>query len=174
MMVTPWESANIPGPEMAKMLNSKMVLNLIKQAKRPLMIVGARSPNINLEEKNIVDYAIQFGRKGIQLATTAHIFQDFLKKGYKPNVHMPLSNITDRLKDPDWKGIDNKGAPDLVIFFGIHYYFQSQMLSTLKHFAPRLKKISLDREFQPNADFSFPNLGSKKWKDELEKIIEEL
>jgi acetyl-CoA decarbonylase/synthase complex subunit epsilon len=45
------------------------------------------------------------------------------------------------------------------------------MLSTLKHFATHLKTVSLDRYYQPNADFSFPNLDEKTWIQNLDTVV---
>jgi acetyl-CoA decarbonylase/synthase complex subunit epsilon len=86
---------------------------------------------------------------------------------------MGLVEITDRLRDSGWS-LDGKGPPDLVIFAGITYRLESQMLSTLKHFATHLKTVSLDRYYQPNADFSFLNLDQKVWVENLDKVLQVL
>jgi acetyl-CoA decarbonylase/synthase complex subunit epsilon len=169
-LVKPWDTGNVPGPVMAKILNSKMALDLLKEAKRPLLVVGAESTEVEVKGKKLIDYAVELGRK-VPVLTTAHVIGEFLKRGHQPQGSMPLSNITDRLRDAEWMGLNGKGPYDLVIFLGIHYYFESQMLSTLKHFAPTIKTISLDRGYQPNANFSFPNLREENWGEELEKII---
>ncbi|MEM3736464.1 MAG: CO dehydrogenase/acetyl-CoA synthase complex subunit epsilon [Candidatus Bathyarchaeia archaeon] len=172
-IVKPWDSGNVPGPVMAKILNSKIAVELIREAKRPLLIVGADSAEVDVKGKKLIDYAVELSKK-IPLVTTARVIREFVKRGIQPQGSMPLSNITDRLRDGEWMGLDGKGPYDLVIFMGIHYYFESQMLSTLKHFAPAVRTISLDRGYQPNANFSFPNLREENWGEELEKIIKEL
>lgn len=170
----PWDSGNIPGPLMAEPLTPEIAVNLIQSASRPLLIVGAKLLDIEVRGRKLIDYAIELGRKGVHVVTTAHVIGEFLRRNYSPDASMPLANITDRLKDIDWKGVDGEGRYDLVVFLGFHYYLESQMLSTLKHFAPSIRRISLDREFQPNAEFSFPNLNEDIWKEELERIVDRL
>jgi acetyl-CoA decarbonylase/synthase complex subunit epsilon len=48
------------------------------------------------------------------------------------------------------------------------------MLSTLKHFAPKLKTISIDRFYHPNAQFSLENLSPEKWKEGLDALLKVL
>jgi len=48
------------------------------------------------------------------------------------------------------------------------------MLSTLKHFAPHIKTISLTKGHQPNADQSLPNLSEKKMIEFLAGVVEGL
>jgi len=169
-IVKPWDIANVPGSTTAKILNSKMAIDLIKGAKRPLLIVGADSMEIEVKGKKLLDYAVKFGKK-MPILATANVIGELLKRGFQPQGSMPLSNIIDRLRDAEWAGLDGKGPYDLVILMGINYQFESQMLSTLKHFAPNTKTISLNRGFQPNASFSFPNLRVENWGEELEKIV---
>lgn len=169
--VKPWDVANIPGPVMAMPLDPKIAVAMIKRARRPLLIVGSRITEIELNGKKLVDYVVQLGKKGIHVIATAHVVGELMKHGCKPDAWMPLANIIDRLRDKDWVGVDGKGPYDLLIFMGIHYYFESQMLSTIKNFSPQTKTISLDREFQPNANFSFPNPNEKLWKEHLENIM---
>jgi acetyl-CoA decarbonylase/synthase complex subunit epsilon len=84
---------------------------------------------------------------------------------------MGIVDLTNRLTDPEW-GLDGKGPHDVVAFSGVQYPLLSQMLSTLKHFAPNLRTIALDRFFQPNADWSFPNLKEDEWEKEMLKVQE--
>ena len=76
-------------------------------------------------------------------------------------------------RDPNWRGIDGNGNHDTVIFFGILYYYASQMLSCLKNFAlnPLIRTISIDKYYHPNARFTFPNIESD---EEYKKIIEKV
>jgi acetyl-CoA decarbonylase/synthase complex subunit epsilon len=87
---------------------------------------------------------------------------------------MGIVDIVNRLKDKEWMGIDGKGPYEVVLFLGIPYYLQSQMLATLKHFAPHAITISLDPFYQPNANWSFPNLSEEEWSKSLKEIIEGL
>jgi acetyl-CoA decarbonylase/synthase complex subunit epsilon len=77
--------------------------------------------------------------------------------------------IVNLLKDPEWKGVDGEGSHDLVLFIGVTYYLASQGLSSLKHFAPHLKTLTLCKFFHSNADASFPNMSDSEWIKYLEK-----
>ena len=67
-----------------------------------------------------------------------------------------------------------EGQHDLAIFAGVKYYLEAQMLSTLKHFAPHIKTISLTRGHQPNANQSLPNLSEKKMGEFLAEVKDDL
>jgi len=82
--------------------------------------------------------------------------------------------IANLLKSPEWGGIRGEGQHDLAIFVDVLYYMEAQMLSTLKHFAPHIKTISLTRGHQPNADQSLPNLSEKKLDEFLAGVMGEL
>ena len=71
-------------------------------------------------------------------------------------------------------GIRREGQHDLAIFVDVLYYMEAQMLSTLKHFAPHIKTISLTKGHQPNADQSLPNLSEKKLGEFLAEVMEAL
>jgi acetyl-CoA decarbonylase/synthase complex subunit epsilon len=45
------------------------------------------------------------------------------------------------------------------------------LLNALKHFAPSIKTVSLDKTYQPNASWSFSNLTNEDWMQNLEEII---
>ncbi len=64
----------------------------------------------------------------------------------------------------------DEGQHDLVIFIGCIYYIASQGLSTLKHFAPKLKTLTLCKYFHSNADASFPNIKDAEWFNYLETM----
>jgi acetyl-CoA decarbonylase/synthase complex subunit epsilon len=51
--------------------------------------------------------------------------------------------------DPEWKGLDGMGQYDLAMIVGVPYYMEWLILSALKHSAPDVKTISLDRFYQP-------------------------
>jgi len=171
LSVLPWQTANVPGPKVASSLKGEVAGKLMQKAKRPLLIVGMDSVKTEVNGKKLIDYAIQLGKAGIRICATAHMYKEFSERGYKVEADMPVMNITDRLKDPEWKGIDGKGGHDLAVFLGVPYYLESQMLSTLKHFAPSLTTIALDAQFQPNAKWSFPNLKDKDFETELTNMM---
>jgi len=170
--VTPWEIGNIFGPKTAMASKGEVVGRLIKAAKRPLIVVGAKILEEELGGKSLLSYVVELSKKsgGIPVVATAHTLKPLLESGLQPAAAMGMVEITDRLRDRNWS-LDGKGPHDLAIFVGITYQLQSQMLSTLKHFATHLKTVSLDRYYHPNADFSFPNLDEKIWIQDLDKVL---
>lgn len=169
--VVSWESGNVFGPKTANPVKGEVIGRLIKAAKRPLLIVGAKILEEELNGKPMLNYVVELSKSGqIPMVATAHTPKPLSNSGLQP-VTLGLVEVTDRLRDSSWS-LDGKGPHDLVIFAGITYRLQSQMLSTLKHFAAHLKTVSLDRYYQPNADFSFPNLDQKVWVENLGKVME--
>jgi CO dehydrogenase/acetyl-CoA synthase complex epsilon subunit len=94
-------------------------------------------------------------------------------RGFNPSASMGLSDLINRLTDPTWS-LDGNGAHDLIIFLGIQYPILSQMLSTLKHFTQNPKTMSLNGFFQPNADWSFPNMKEKEWEEKMAFLLKTL
>ena len=172
----PWQKAEVPGPSKALVITKpEVVVAMVKKAKYPLLVVGHEATETAIEEKKLLDYAIRISQEGkIPLVATAHTVGDFLKKGFQPTASMPAVDIANRLVDPEWKGIDGNGQHDLAMFMGITYYMEWVIFSGLKHFGQNLKTISLDRYYQPHASWSFPNLPTKDWAQNLEVIINKL
>jgi len=169
-----WQTAEIPGPKKAFVITKpKIVTVLIRKAKRPILIVGHKAAEIKLGEETLIDYLIRLAETAdIPVVATAHIVKEFINRGFQPEAWMPIVDIANRLRDPEWKGLDGEGQYDLALFAGIPYYMEWLILSGLKHFSSNLKTISLDRFYQPHALWSFPNIPLKEWKENL-KIIEE-
>ena len=174
---SPWQLGNIPGPQMALSSDSapKIFAAMVKKAKNPLFIVGLKILETELENKKLIDYAIDIAKEGnIPVVATAHTLKSFLDKNY-PVTSMGLIDIVNRLQDSTFTVTSEKKAPhDLVLFLGITYYLASQGLSTLKHFAPHLKTLTLCNWYHPNAAWSFPNMDEKEWKKMLEEFIQAL
>ncbi len=165
----PFDAANIPGPKMATLLEKgKPVANMIKKAKRPLLIVG---PDIT---DAMFERVLKFAEKGIQIAATGGVIRRFVEAGYKGNnvKEAVLHELTQFLLDPDWPGFDGKGNYDLVLMLGTIYYHGSQMFAAIKNFAPHIRAIAIDRYYHPNAAMSFGNL----WKREEDylKLLDEI
>ena len=170
----PWQTAEIPGPKKALVITKPEVASaMIKRAKRPILIVGHKAAEIELEDKKLIDYMIELAKKiNIPIVATAHMISEFLKRGYRPAGWMPAVDIGNRLADSEWKGLDGNGAYDLALFVGLPYYMEWTILSGLKHFAPNLKTVTLDNVYQPHASWSFPNISLKDWTENLKVIIE--
>lgn len=162
----PYDAANIPGPKMAKETTPQVVAKMMGKAKRPLLVVGMEAL-----EGGLLAPAIELGRRGIPIAATAHSIRGFREAGYTEGVYpVGLHELTNCLLDPEWAGLDGNGSYDLVLFYGITYYYASQMMAALKNFAPHLRAVSIDRYYHPNAEFSYGNLKP----DELVRHTREL
>jgi len=164
-MTRAYQCANVPGPHLGKVGTPATVAAAIKRAKRPVLIVGS--------ELTHLDWALALAEgQGIPVVATAHVAGVMIEKGVNPDRVLGVIEITNLLKSPEWKGIRGEGQHDLAIFVDVLYYMEAQMLSTLKHFAPHIKTISLTRGHQPNANLSLPNLSEKKMGEFLAEVME--
>ncbi|MBU6996068.1 MAG: CO dehydrogenase/acetyl-CoA synthase complex subunit epsilon [Theionarchaea archaeon] len=159
-MAKPYFPGNVPGIKMAMAVTPEQAAKIIKKAERRILVAGAQ-----LEE---VEQAINLADGAIVAAPDT--VRQFKEKGASPVVMNKVS-ITNLLRDASsWKGLDGKGSYDLAIYMGSPYYFESQMLSCLKHFSS-CKTIAVSRFYQPNATYSFDNLSEKKWKEALTDLV---
>jgi len=165
MSAEPWQTAEIPGPKKALVFaKPEVVVTMMKTAKRPILIVGHDTVNNGLGEEKAIDYIIRMAKAAeIPVVATAHIFGEFVKRGFQPAASMSVMDITNRLQDPEWKGLDGRGPYDLALFIGIPYYMEWVILSSLKHVSPDLKTTSLGRFYQPHATCSFSNFSLEYW-----------
>ncbi len=174
-LVRPWETANIVGPKNALTLAPENFAKLAKTAKRPLIVMGAHATKQGVGLTNLCDYAVELARLlKAPIVASPGVFSKFKRDADVPVFGIGIEDLVNRLKEKQWKGLDGHGNYDLVFFLGGIYYFQSLMLATLKHFAPHIKTISVDRFYQPNANFSFINMDESKWKDGLYLMLQQL
>jgi len=174
-MVTeiPFNVANIPGPETGNVVAPEVIGSYISSAKRPLLVVGSEL----LRDAFFLEIAIELGKKGVPIAATGHSIKGFIEKGYTENVtQYNLHELTNCLRDPNWTGLDGRGNYDFVIFYGIVYYYASQMLSCIKNFAtdPLIRAVSIDRYYHPNARMGFANVTprqEKQYKAMLQQLV---
>jgi acetyl-CoA decarbonylase/synthase complex subunit epsilon len=125
-----------------------------------------------MEGRSLIEFLIDFANASkVPVVATAHMVGEFLKRGYEPADFMSAMDIGNRLVDPEWKGIDGKGHPDLALFVGLPYYMEALILSGLKHFAPELKTMTIDNLYHPHASWSFPNSSAKDWAENLKVMI---
>ncbi|MCS7121137.1 MAG: CO dehydrogenase/acetyl-CoA synthase complex subunit epsilon [Archaeoglobaceae archaeon] len=149
----------------------KVIANIIKKAKRPLLITGGQL----LKDEKLVEIARKFAEKGIQIAATAGSSKVLIEKGVKPVCKTyTLHQITQFLLDDEFKGFDGKGKYDVVIFLGFIPYYLSRMLSALKHFSD-VTTIAIEEFYHPHANFSFTNLTKDKemYYSMLEEVLKE-
>jgi len=147
--------------------------HLIKRAKRPLLVLGPRLLQLSLDGKLLLEYALEMAKTAnIPICATAHVRGKMVELGVKPDSVYDAVEIVNHLKDPEWQGVRKEGNHDLVIFFGIRSELGEQSLSTLKHFAPHLRTMTLCKYVYPNADYSLPNFRkNEQWKAFLESLI---
>jgi len=171
-MATPWQTGNVPGPKMANTLPPEGLPKLLERAEKPLLVLGGNSTKD--EVGDALDSILRLAKRfKVQIAVSPGVYKSVKDRSDFPMVCIGVEDLTNRLRDRGWKGLDGKGNYDLVLFAGSIYYFQSQMLATLKHFAPHLKTVSIDRFYQPNADFSFRNMNERDWKKSLESMVKQ-
>ncbi|MEM2904722.1 MAG: CO dehydrogenase/acetyl-CoA synthase complex subunit epsilon [Candidatus Bathyarchaeia archaeon] len=172
----PWQRAEIPGPRKAFIITRPdVVAAMVRRAKRPILIIGHEALNEGLGPKRPIDYAFILARTAkAPLVAIAETGKELARTRYEMGTSMSIMDIANRLRDPEWKGLDGSGQYDLVLLIGVPYYLQWVILSGLKHFAPRLRTVSLDRFYQPHASWSFPNLPVKEWLGQLEAVAGQL
>lgn len=173
MRAEPWQKAEVPGPLKASVITKpEVVVAMVKKAKRLLLILGPEASQTGLGDRRLIDYAVLIAKAGkMGVVATAQTVGELLKRGFQGAVWMSAMDIANRLRDPEWKGLDGSGQYDLALVAGIHYYVEWVMLSALKHFAPSLKTVSLDRFYQPHAAWSFPNLKVEEWLKQLDLVV---
>lgn len=163
--VIPWQPTVIAGPKQALLVTPETAELMIKKAKRPLFVLGPL-----VKEEPLSTFATRIAQRwNLPVVTTADAYKSFEEKGLKPTSY-GVVEIVNLLKDPEWQGINGEGPHDLVIFLGCIYYIGSQGLSSLKHFAPHLKTLTICKFFHSNADASFPNMNDDEWFKYLEKL----
>ena len=150
--------------------------NLIKKAKRPLLVVGPLLLASTTDGKSLMEYALNIAKAcNIPVCATAQTRGKMVELGVEPDCVYDVVEIVNALKDPDWKGVKKDGNHDLVMFFGIRSDLGNQGLSTLKHFAPHLKTMTLCKHYFPHASYSVPNFKKdEKWLEFLEGLIANL
>ena len=173
----PWQTAEIGGPKKALVITKPaVVVAMIKKAKHPILVVGHEAVETEVGKKKAIDVIIDLAKAAeIPVVATAHIVGEVVQRDFRPAAWMPAVDIGNRLKDSKWSGLDDGGQYDLALFVGIPYYMEWVILSGLKHFAfNHLTTISLDRFYQPQATWSFPNTAIESWAENLTVIGDEL
>ena len=149
---------------------------LIKKAKRPLLVVGPLLLGSTDDGRVLMEYALDIAKTcNVPICATAQTRGKLVELGVQADSNYDAVEIVNALKDPDWQGVKKEGNHDLVMFFGIRSDLGTQGLSTLKHFAPHLKTMTLCKHYFPHANYSLPNFKSDaKWVEFLESLIANL
>jgi len=158
-------------------LDPKVMANILKTpGKKKLMVIGAEALGWELDGKKVADYLIEIANKlECHVVGTGHTY-GYLKDKIPADRlwDMSLINITGRLVDKEWKGLDGEGQYSMAIFGGHIVFYVSQTLSRIKNFSNWVRTVDLDRYAHPNARFSLANLSDEEWKEFLEQVIENL
>jgi acetyl-CoA decarbonylase/synthase complex subunit epsilon len=174
-MVTPFHRVNVlTGVKSAIILdNAAEYAALIKQAQRPLLVLGPKLLEESLGGRLLLEWALEIAKAAnLPICATAHVKGKLVPLGVKPESELDAVEIVNNLKDAKWQGVKKQGNHDLVIFFGFRTDFGNQSLSVLKHFAPHLKTMTLCKYVFPNADYALPNLRKDEdWQEFLEELI---
>jgi len=177
-MTIPYHKVNVfTGTKEARIIDDGAIYaELIKKALRPLLIVGPECLAKSLDGKPLLEWAVEIARSaGMPICATAHTKKGLLETGYSPESSYDLIEILNCLTKPDWAGVEGKGNHDLVLFLGIRTDLATGGLSTLKHYAPHLKTMTLCKYYFPHANYSMPNLvKDKKWHEFLTTMLEKL
>ncbi len=150
--------------------------DLIRKARRPLLVIGPLLLESLPDGKLLLEYALDIAKAArIPICATAQTRGKIVELGVQPDSVYDVVEIANALKDPDWQGVKKEGNHDLVLFFGIRSDLGNQSLSTLKHFAPHLKTMTLCKHYFPHANYSLPNFKKDaKWREFLESLITNL
>ncbi|OGD52793.1 CO dehydrogenase/acetyl-CoA synthase complex subunit epsilon [Candidatus Bathyarchaeota archaeon RBG_13_60_20] len=169
------QTAEIAGPKKANVVpNPDVAAKLISRAKRPLLVIGSESTAVKTKDGDLVDTAIRVMRnEKITVVATGHLVGEFRRRGVTKAYSMGIFVLGKHLSDPDWRGFDGLGSYDAVVFAGFPYYMEWLVESGLKNFSS-LRTISLERSYQPNAEWSLGWMPEPDWKDTVDKIVSRL
>ena len=145
-------------------------------AQRPLLVIGPLLLREQAGGKPVLAHAVEISKAlNIPICATAHTPKKLREMGVEPESTLDIIEIINHLKNPEWKGVKGEGNHDLVMFFGIRSDLATQGLSTLKHFAPHLKTMTLCKYYFPNANYSLPNFRKDaNWHEFLDTLINKL
>ncbi len=113
---------------------------------RAVLVTGG----LLLEREELVEYAVKLSRFMPVIATGASS-KPLLERGVQPlTKSFTLHHVIQFAEDGEWEPLKRC---DLMVFLGVQPYYLSRVLSSLRHFS-RIKTLSLDEFYQPNADYS--------------------
>ena len=173
MKPVPWQTGEICGPDSAKSLIKADVLKRdLSKAKKPLLLVGSEAPGEKHGKGDMVDYAIALSKAGkMPVIATGGAIKAFIEKGFDGAKSMGAMELAYRLQDPDWKGPHGTGPYDLILIYGMPYYMQWTLLSSVMNFGVHITAIAIGRHYQPHAKWSFPNMKEKQYHEILDEIL---
>jgi anaerobic carbon-monoxide dehydrogenase, CODH/ACS complex subunit epsilon len=169
MSCEPWQCAEIAATKKANAIQKpEIAVAMIKRATHPILIVGSYAIERTMEGKLLIEYLIDFANASkIPVVATAQMVGEFLKRGYQPAGYMSAMDISNRLTDPTWQGIDGKGPHDMALYVAMPFYMEELILTGLSNFAQTLKTITIDNVYHPHANWSYPNVSLEEWANNL-------
>ena len=82
----------------------RIVASLIKRGSKPILVVGGEA------DEAVVNYAIELSKAiGMPIAATPSTLKAFAERGFKEAHPFSAVEIGERLRDPDWEGLDGSG-----------------------------------------------------------------
>ncbi len=164
-----WVKTQWAGPKQARAVLPDAAARMIKNAKKPVLIIGARIQDLN---GALLERAIRLANaRNMPIVATAHSGKFLAERGFKNYVEMGVVEITNVSTDEEWKGVNGTGKPDLVIVFGAHLDLMNATFQTLKNFTD-IASLSISRYFMVNATYSFPNIDNEIWLRYLDELCE--
>src|SRR3989337_4090845 len=130
MSCEPWQCAEVAATKKANPITKpEVAVALIKRAVHAIIIVGSNATDRYMEGRQLIDYLIDFARASkVPVVATAHMVNEFLKRGYEPAGFMSAMDIGNRLVDPEWQGIAGNGHPDFALFVALAFYIEGLIL----------------------------------------------
>ena len=159
MSNTSWQLGNVPGPTVARTLETKTFTRLMSEPS--VFIVGTKVGKEGEEGDFLRKLTKILSSKGIPIfasPSSEKILVDDLGIPVKMALNLPV--LTRKFAMEDWENIGCQA--ETVAIGGFVYYFQSQAFAAIKNNSDTLKTISIDPYFSPNATYSSPSIAHRK------------
>ncbi len=167
MSTSPWQMGNVPGPTVAKALQSKTFTRLMK--KPSVFVIGTKLGDESEEGEFLRKLTKAIASKGIPIVASLSSEKLLAEQGIEAKLAMNLPTLTKKLAEEDW---DNLGfQAETVAISGFYYYYQSQAFAAIRNNSETLQTISVDPYYSPNATFSSPTIVKKKLSEWYEEMI---
>ena len=101
----PYHRVNVlTGTKSARLIeDAAEYANLIKRARRPLLVLGPRILTMPLGGRLLIEYAVDIAKTlDIPICATAHTKKKLVEMGVEPASSYDIIEIINHLKDPEW------------------------------------------------------------------------
>ncbi|MHA2294635.1 MAG: carbon monoxide dehydrogenase beta subunit family protein [Candidatus Hodarchaeales archaeon] len=171
---TPWQIGNVPGPTVARTLEPSTFTRLMK--KQSVFVVGIKVGEEGEEGEFLRTITKVLDSKGIPIIaspSSERILREELGVSAKLAINLPV--LSKKLTMEDW---DNLGfEAENIVISGFYYYYQSQAFAAIRNNNEKLRTISLEPYYSPNATYSSPTIAKKKlseWYGEMIAAAEKI